>query len=515
MEAGTLAGRYSQLETYRSPYLLRARECAKLTIPALMPPEGSTGSTQFITPYQSMGARGVNNLASKLLLSLIPTNSPFFRLQLDEFTAEEMTQRKDMKAELEQGLSKIERTVMGEIEAMALRVSGFEAFKQLVVSGNALLYTPDSGGARVFRLDRYVVKRDPSGNLLEAILREEVAPSTLPEDVRDILPDDLKNPEASHKSVPLFTACRRDGTKWRLWQEIAGKPVPGTEATYPLDSCPMIALRFIRVDGEDYGRGYVEEYFGDLKSLEGLEKAILFGAAAAAKVLFLVSPNGTTKPKDVSEAPSGAVRTGNASDVSVLQMQKFADFRVALEKSEDLKLRLSTAFLLNTAIQRNGERVTAEEIRYMAQELEDALGGIYSIMAQEFQLPLVNRVMAVMQRRGKLPRLPKGAVKPVIVTGLEALGRGHDLNKLDLFLQGIPPEAKQEAYARVDWGKYLTLRAAHLGISQDGLIKSAEQVAQERRAAQQQAMAQSVVDKAAGPMASAAADAMAQPPPQQ
>jgi hypothetical protein len=106
-------------------------------------------------------------------------------------------------------------------------------------------------------------------------------------------------------------------------------------------------------------------------------------------------------------------------------------------------------------------------------------------------------------------------VKPVIVTGLEALGRGHDLNKLDLFLQGIPPEAKQEAYARVDWGKYLTLRAAHLGISQDGLIKSAEQVAQEQTQAQQQAMAQSVVDKGAGPAIKAAADAMAQQPPQQ
>jgi hypothetical protein len=515
MEAGTLAGRYSKLETTRQPYLERARDCAKLTIPALMPPDGSSGSTQFITPYQSMGARGVNNLASKLLLSLIPTNSPFFRLQLDDFTAEELTKRKDMKAELEQGLSKVERAMMSEIETMALRVSGFEGFKQLLVAGNALIYTPDSGGVRVFRMDHYVVKRDPSGNLLEAILKEEIAPATLPADVQKMLGDDIKDKDGSFKSTALYTSCcLRDG-KWYLYQEIAGKAIPGTEATYPLDSCPMIALRFIRVDGEDYGRSYVEEYFGDLKSLEGLEKAILFGAAAAAKVLFLVNPNGTTKPKDVAEAPSGSVRSGNANDVSVLQMQKFADFRVALEKTVDLKERLAQAFLLHSSVQRNGERVTAEEIRYMAQELETALGGIYSIMAQEFQLPLVNRVMAVMQRKGKLPRLPKGTVKPVIVTGLEALGRGHDLNKLDLFLQGIPPEAKQEAYARVDWGKYLTLRAAHLGISQDGLIKSAEQVAQEQTQAQQQAMAQSVVDKGAGPAIKAAADAMAQQPPQQ
>ncbi|WP_416142518.1 portal protein [Escherichia coli] len=43
----------------------------------------------------------------------------------------------------------------------------------------------------------------------------------------------------------------------------------------------------------------------------------------------------------------------------------------------------------NSAVQRTGERVTAEEIRYVASELEDTLGGVYSILSQELQLPLV------------------------------------------------------------------------------------------------------------------------------
>jgi hypothetical protein len=85
------------------------------------------------------------------------------------------------------------------------------------------------------------------------------------------------------------------------------------------------------------------------------------------------------------------------------------------------------AFLLNSAIQRNAERVTAEEIRYMAQELEAALGGIYSTLSQEFQLPFVTRVMFQMERQKKLPVLPEGLVKPAIITGVEALGRGNDV----------------------------------------------------------------------------------------
>ena len=56
-------------------------------------------------------------------------------------------------------------------------------------------------------------------------------------------------------------------------------------------------LRFSTVDGEDYGRGRVEEFLGDLKSLEALSQAIIEGSAAAAKVVFTVSPSATTKPQ--------------------------------------------------------------------------------------------------------------------------------------------------------------------------------------------------------------------------
>ena len=55
----------------------------------------------------------------------------------------------------------------------------------------------------------------------------------------------------------------------------------------------MVVLRFNSVDGEDYGRGRVEEFLGDLKTLEGLSQALVEGSAAAAKVIFLVSPSST------------------------------------------------------------------------------------------------------------------------------------------------------------------------------------------------------------------------------
>jgi hypothetical protein len=252
-------------------------------------------------------------------------------------------------------------------------------------------------------------------------------------------------------------------------------------------------LRFSRIDGESYGRGYVEEYLGDLQSLEGLSRAIVEGSAAAAKVMFLVNPNGTTRARTLSEAPSGAIVQGNAADVTTLQLNKIADFRTAEASIKVISDRLGAAFLLTSGVVRQAERVTAEEIRMLSQELESALGGLYSLLSNEMQLPFVNRLMDVMKRKKKLPELPKDVVSPVIITGVEALGRGNDLQKLDLFLAGAAQVVGPQAVAEfVNVSEYFQRRATSLGIKTAGLVKSEEQLQAERQQAQQMAMMQQI-----------------------
>lgn len=506
------AEEYQKLAATRDSYLDRARECAKVTIPSLIPDDAHTSYSRFPTPYQGVGARGVNNLASKLLLALLPPNSPFFRLQVDDFTLEEMAGDESMRAQVEEGLNKIERSIMTEMETDGLRSPIFEALKHLIVAGNVCLYLPKSGGCRVFPLSRYVAKRDPMGDVLEVIIKEEIAYSALPEDVKLSLDprEDIKKDEP----VPVFTKMYRDGNKYRLHQMIHDIIVDGTEATYPLEKSPILVLRWTAIDGENFGRSYVDEYLGDLISLEGLSKAILEASAAAAKILFLVNPNGTTRARDLSSAANGDIINGNAAEVSVLQSQKQADMAIAQQTAQTITQRLAEAFLMNTSIQRQGERVTAEEIRYMAGQLEDALGGVYSILSQEFQLPLISRVMDRMTKAKRIPALPKGIVRPAIVTGLEALGRGHDLQKLNLFMQTIG-QLGPEAAASVNMNDLISRVGTSLGIDMSGLVKTQEQMQQEQEQAmeqQQQMMLQQqmgeIAKSAAGPATKVAGDMM-------
>lgn len=505
---------YENMAADRDAFLSRARTCAELTIPTLLPPEGSNGSSSFDTPFQSVGARGVNNLASKLLMTLLPPNTPFFRLTIDDFDLVELGG--DQRGKAEEALARIERSATQTVESKAIRVPTFEALKQLIVSGNALVHMPPKGGMKVFRLDRFVVQRDSMGNLLKIIVKESIAFEALPPEIREVL---LENPEyqadTNKKECDLFTCVRKEGAKYVVHQEVMGIIIPKSQGSYREDKLPWMALRFISIDGEDYGRGFVEEYAGDLKSLEALTQAIVEGSAASAKLLFLVRPNGTTKIRNIADSPNGGIISGDANDVTTLQANKFNDFRVAQETMNTITERLSYAFLLNSSVQRNAERVTAEEVRFMAQELETALGGIYSVLSQEFQVPLVNLLLQQMQKEGKMPKFPKDTLKPQIVTGLEALGRGQDLNKLQSFLSMLQPLGQDVIASELNIGDYLSRLGASLGIDTQGLVKSPEQKQQEQQAAQeaqQQQMMMQMAEKGVAPMAKGAADAMAEMP---
>ena len=499
----TAAARYAALSGKRDQYLTRARSCAEITIPHLFPPDGANESSTYDTPYQSLGARGVNNLSSKLLLSLFPVNASFARMQLGDAELEELaaTQGEEgdaLRTVVEQGLSKIENRLKRWMEAKTVRPVMDPVFKHLIVGGNTLLQVDAVFGCRMYSLEKYVVRRDPTGFVLEGIIKEPVDLDNLPENVRAMAPDKIAQGSetaagASKPTLAIYTWIKWDHAagQYRVSQEFEGKVVPDTQGSYPKDKMPFLFLRWSYVEGEDYGRSYIEQYYGDLASLEALSKSVTLSSKVTGKAVVLVRPGGVTNPRTLAKAETGDVVVGSLEDVGMLQFDKWADLRVSMEMIKEIQQRLAFAFLLNTAIQRNGERVTAEEIRYMAGELDDALGGTYAQFSQNLQLPFAHALIAELQKpkakEFKLPPLPPG-INPVVVTGMEALGRGHDLQKLDVFIGGIAQVLGPQALQYINVNELLARRALALDIDITGLIRSQDEINAERQQAAQMEM---------------------------
>ncbi len=509
----TASGRYELLMQERSPYLTRGRKCSELTIPSLLPPEGSTSATTLYQPYQSTGADGVNNLGAKLLLALFPSGTPFFRLTIDDFVLEDLARKvqgQDARGEFEAALGKIERSVVNRMEARGNRKVNFEALLHLIVAGNGLLYVDKMGGEKFFPLDRYVVSRDLDDNVIEIVVKECVAKEALAPEIREVVDRHSKPAQAKAdgkgepEQVEVYTWVQRQKNEsWKVQQEVCGEIIPTSRGSYPKDKSAWLPLRWSKVAGESYGRGRCEEYLGDLQSLENLTKAIVEFAVAASKIIVLVNEAGVTSKEEVARARSGAVLDGDAKDITILMLEKSQDFNVAKSVADETKARLERAFLMASSIQRQAERVTAEEIRLMAGELEQGLGGVYSILAEEFQRPLVTRIMHQMstQKGSKVPRLPDNTVTPQIVTGLDGLGRNTDMQRLDALIDKVGQTFGPEALAQyVNVGAFMKRRANALGIDLTGLVRSEEEIQQQQQQAQMQSMAEKLGPQAISAM---------------
>lgn len=509
----TAEQRYRALQYERDNYLDRGRSAARLTIPYLIPTSNEPrreNSESFPLPWNGIGARGVHNLASRLLIALLPPTESFFRFTVDEVAMQQQEKQlanqgatedqiAQMKSEIELALNRLELSVLRSIETSNDRVAVHEALVHLIVAGNCLLYVSEDG-LQCFHLNRYVLLRDPMGNPVEAVVCEELEIDQLPASIRDALKeeqDELKGmlddelPVAGHeKTVKVFTRITWEGKRVRWHQELKGKEIEGTSGSARTESSPWLPLRMIRVDGSSYGPGYVESAcIADLQTAEALSQAVAECALVSAQVKHLVKPSGVTNAKQLAEAANGAYLPGNPDDVFTVQVQKGGDLNVAMTALQRIEARLAQAFML--ADMRDAERVTAEEVRLQALQLENSLGSIYAILTVEFQSKYIARKLELFTRSGGMTQLPEGLVKPMVSVGLAAVGRGNDLEKTARFMQILQQTIGPEGLAQYVIPSELIRRlASSMGISPLGLVKTEQQLAAEAQQQQQMAMAQ-------------------------
>ena len=506
--------RYNQLVTDRRQFLDKAVDCSKLTLPYLIQDDTSSRPTHetLNIPWQSVGSKCVVGLAAKLMLAILPPQGSFFKLQVRPDKLGEDLPPEAM-SEMELSLSKMERMVMDYIAATNDRVVIHQALKHLIVGGNALLFM-GKDGIKNYPLNRYVVNRDGNGNVLEIVTKELIS--------RDVLGPEIPKPQpntgidevkGTHTDdVEVYTCVKLENGRWVWYQEVEDMIIPGSRSTAPKNASPWLVLTFNSVDGEQYGRGRVEEFLGDLKSLEGLSQALVEGAAAASKVIFLVSPSSTTKPATIAKAGNGAIVQGRAEDVQVVQVGKTADFSTAANMAQTIERRLLEAFLVMNV--RNAERVTAEEVRLTQLELEQQLGGIFSLLTTSFLIPYLDRTLLVLQRTNELPKLPKDIIRPQIVAGVNALGRGQDREALTMFMQTVAgtvgPEALMKFINPIEAIKRL---AAAQGIDVLNLVKTPDEIESDKEQMIQEKTNMSLVDQAGQFANSPAADPSKQPQP--
>lgn len=496
-----LKGEFNRMASLRETIVTRVERYAGWTLPTIFPSDTGSSDEEFQNDYQSFGAQAVNNLANKIMMALFQPSRPFFRLTLTTEQEEEiLLENAGMsQANIEEALAAGERGSMRELEKINARVTMTDCILQLIVAGNVLFYMPEDEPTQSYTIRDYVIERDLRGQVTKLIIRETKAVSSLSDDLAEMA---ASNKIDESSEVSLYTGIQKVGKdRFVVWQEMEDLcKCHEKVGHYSQDGLPWIPLTWSLARNKDYGTGLVEQYAGDFATLSTLAEAIIDYTVIMTDVKTLVDPTGMTNARLINEAKSGDYVHGREEDLHVhsAAVAQGADFLT--NQFAVVERRLAAAFLLNSSVTRDAERVTAEEIRMQAQELESSYGGVYSRLSSDLQLPLAKRLVKKFDD-------VLSDVEPIIVTGLESLSRNSELDRTRAFFADLVSLANvpEEVAMRIDYGKLIAMLGAGHGIDHKSLLLSEKDVkAKQANAAKQQA-------NAAGMEAQAVNQAQGQP----
>lgn len=492
----TLKAQFGAADGERTSFLVRARECARLTHPSILPPIGTIQANELPSSYQGLAGDGLSNVVSKLMFTVF--QPPWYRFRASaKMRSDPGITQADIE-EFKTYLYARELLIQAQFETTKLSTKFRTSFEHTLAVGNSATLCGGEDGDywyQNFRLDNYVQRLSSGGKLLWGITREQKDPTEL-SDV-DISKaglgsrEELEEKEGDERNQELYTKWTRriDGEKttWLIQQEMNDKIIRESEESVN----PYLTLGYVQLSGENWARGFVEEKLPWLRTFDTHHRSLLDWGTAISKLLMFVDPSqsfGVT-PKDLS-GPSGQILLGRVKDgivqgVAFLTSKMSADVSVLRQMTFDIGSLLGKQFLLETEAQRQAERVTATEVMRVAKQLEGALGAIYAEIASDIQRPLLDRMIYQMERDMRLPPIPerlKGAVDVEILTGLEALGRQVELEKVVGALQLI--STMPAIIDRISPERLMKVIFRGYNIDMEELAKTADEMEEEEIARQ-------------------------------
>lgn len=483
--------------------LTRCTDYARWTLPQLMVDfaYNSRGRVLVERDYQEIGALLTNHLASKLARLLFPANHPFFRIQPSRDLTQEVQSLGVKPEDMQSELARLELESGQQLFTNASYAQLILALKHLIVTGNVLIHRDSEGKRTVAHgLQNYVTRRDGRGNVIDAVLREFSYAEALPHDVLQILlTKDKGRYSRPEQPVEVYTRIRRERMRGRfvyvVTQEVDTTPV-GEPSVYPLHLCPWMFPTWSLIPGEHYGRGMVEDYAGGFAKLSDLSEAMTLYGIEVMRVVHLVSAGSGTDIDDIANAETGEYVRGDPATVQALEAGDAAKLAQVAAEIQQVFTRLAKAFMYEANV-RQAERVTAYELQRDAQEAENALGGVYSSLAESMQVPFAH-LLLVEVNENSLPGLVTGELVLNIAAGIPALGRSSDVQNLIAASQEIAavvPIAQLDE--RISTQRIVDMVFAGRSVDPKSVFKSPEELEQSQKANAQAQLGQSQLLEAA------------------
>ena len=208
-----------------------------------------------------------------------------------------------------------------------------------------------------------------------------------------------------------------------------------------MDETPWIVSRYMKVAGEVFGRGPLVTAIPDIKTLNKTLELLLKNASIACAGVYTAADDGVINPSNIRITPGSIIpvaRNGGPQGASLAPLPRSGDFNVSQIVINDLRMNIKKTLLDDTLPPDNMSARSATEIVERMKELAQNMGSAFGRLITETMVPIVTRVLSIMDKKGliQLPLKVNGLeVKVVPVSPLAKAQNLEEINEIMQFVQ--------------------------------------------------------------------------------
>lgn len=205
-----------------------------------------------------------------------------------------------------------------------------------------------------------------------------------------------------------------------------------------MDNTPWIVSRFTKVAGEVYGRGPLVSALPDIKTLNKTKELLLKNASIAISGVYTASDDGVLNPQTIKIVPGAVIpvaRNGGPQGASLSPLPRAGDFNVTQLVINDLVMSIKKMLMDESLPPDNMSARSATEIVERMKELAQNLGASFGRLITETMVPIVRRVLTIMDSKGLIELPLKVNGLEVKVVPISPLAKAQNLEEINELMQ--------------------------------------------------------------------------------
>lgn len=437
-----------------------AREISAFTDPYFYPPAGYQGIDELANPVNSMTNTAINNFLAQMLIAFLPPNRLPYKLEANIYSYMDWLEQIEQAAlegaatqgfeyqpevladkainELYQHYKRAERYALSDLEAKKARKSILDAIKHTSFAGNTLIeYKKDAENMRVYSLEDFAVERDYDGKVVEAVICDYVKVKRLdPKLKKSIIKAKDKHYLEDIDTIKIFREISYMSSI-KKYEEVmvleCNTVLTDTLKRYKPKKLPYIFPVTTLSTGSNYGMPIIHSVLGHIRTAESLRRAVNDTSHWNSMLYLGLDPASGLNPKQIEKAKNGAVLPIKPEQLQMINKGAHNELQSMSKELELVNREIGIFFLSAMNSVRDGERVTATEIKMIRDEINKSKGTTYTDFENTMIHPMSLLSFNYLMEENKVNK-EISDVDVKVITGVDAFTIEEDLMSFRMFI---------------------------------------------------------------------------------